>query len=640
MKKKLIIYLCLLSFIVIYKVSYLMINNKYYREDNVIYGLTAPRGRILDTNGKILVDNIGIKSLIYNKLNISSEEEIKIVKSLSKLIMVDDIIDDYNKRYYYYLCNQSKIDNLVSKDMLTKYENRIIGSKELLESKLSLISDDELNKVNNMEAKLFFLMNDGYSYDDKIIKEDLTDDEYININKANLKGIRTDITWERYYPYGNTLKDIFGSVSSIKQGIPYELKNHYLNKGYTLKDRVGINNLEYIYDDYLKGTKAKYQNENNHLIKVKDAIKGHDIVLSIDIDIQNNIENILEKEMLKAKKATNTKYYNSSFIIVSNPNNGGVMALVGKKIDNNQTFVDYSYYNIINSYSMGSVVKGASISVGYKYNLIDENTKVMDSCVILKNQKPKCSWKSLGSLNDIRALKMSSNYFQYLIAIKLTGNKYHAGISINANQNHFNIYRDIFKSYGLGTTTGIDLTGEVTGVKGTKISDDLLLNFAIGNYDTYTPIELSQYINTIAVSKRSQMHLLKEVLNNDGSIYYSKENNILNVAPISEKYLNRIREGFKAVNTGGTGQGYTNIKTTSAGKTGTSESFMDTNGDNIIDTKTTTITYAMYAPLDNPKYSIIMVSPNIKYTNKNSDYKYPINAVVMRQVSKLVSENV
>ena len=47
----------------------------------------------------------------------------------------------------------------------------------------------------------------------------------------------------------------------------------------------------------------------------------------------------------------------------------------------------------------------------------------------------------------------------------------------------------------------------------------------------------------------------------------------------------------------------------------------------------------MYAPYENPKFSIVMVSPNIKYQNKISNYKYPINAKVMRRVSDLVYNN-
>ena len=637
MKNKLWVLVLIINIVVISKVIYLNLYNNYELKDLVLSGLTAPRGRILDIKGNILVDNKGVKSLIFNRLSISNKEVLDITKKLSEIIEIKDNVSDYDLKYYYYVLNKDKLDNLLDNSIYQKYEERKITSKELLKEKLDLITIDMLKNISKKEAYVYYLLTKGYSYEDKIIKTNLTEEEYIKINELNLKGIRTDITWERFYPYGQTLRDVFGNVSSINQGIPYELKDYYLNKGYALNDRVGINNLEYIYDDYLKGEKALYKIDNNHLIKIKDEIKGKDLVLSIDIDLQLELEKIMEEEMVKAKKEYNTKYYDTSYMVVANPNTGEIISLIGKKIVNN-TFLDYSYYNAINSFTIGSAVKGATMSVGYKYDLINEKTKVKDGCVKLKNQNKKCSWKMLGTLNDIEALKMSSNYFQYLIAISLTGNKYKSNIKINASKEHFDMYREVLSSYGLGNLTGIDLSNESTGQKGSTISDDLLLNMSIGQYDTYTPLELSQYINTIATSNRTKLSLLKYVLNNDGSIYFENINEVYNRAPISEDKLNRIREGFKAVNKSGTGYSYTNHKFTSAGKTGTAESFLDSDNDGIIDKSTVSTSYIMYAPYDNPVFSMVIVSPHIKYKNKVSNYKYPINAKIMKRASNLVYE--
>lgn len=640
MKNKPMLIIILINILVLVRVFTLMNSDTYQIKENIIDGMTAPRGRILDINGNILVDNIGVKSLIFNKLEINNSDMIKIANILSKTIDIKEKINDYNLRYYYYINNRDAIDKRITNEIIKKYQERKITSNDLLENKLKLITTAELSKIDKKEAYIYYLMNSGYSYQDKIIKTNLTDEEYVKINKLNLEGIRTDITWERYYPYGNVLKDVFGNISSYTSGIPYELKDYYLNKGYKLNDRVGINNLEYIYDDYLKGEKAKYKVENNHLKLIKTYEKGKDLVLSIDINLQLKIEEIMEKEMINAKKEYNTKYYDTSYMVVSNPNTGEIISLIGKKIDKNNNFIDYSYYNVLNSFTIGSAVKGASISVGYNNNIIDEKTKVKDGCVILKNQTPKCSWKTLGYINDIDALKMSSNYFQYLIAIGLTGKKYKPNIKLNANKDHFELYRNTFKEYGLGTKTNIDLSNESTGMKGTNISDDLLLNMSIGQYDTYTPISLSQYINTIATGKRTKLSLLKYILNNDGSIYYSNDPVVLNELTIKDKYLNRIREGMNKVNSSGTGYSYTNHTFTSAGKTGTSESFLDTDLDGMIDKQTTTTSYVMYAPYEQPKFSIIIVSPNIKYKNKKSNYKYPINAKIMRQVSELVYNDI
>ena len=635
MRKLLIVLLIFIS-ICSYRLMSLKEDFSYQKE--YIYGLTAPRGRILDRNGKILVDNIGVRSLVFNKLSISTKETMNVARKLNDIISLDMSSNKKQKRYCYYINNEEEVNKRVSDEVKAKYKERRINKKEYDDYKYSLITDEEIKNINENVCALFYQMNNGYSYEDKIIKKNLTDDEYEMINTSNLKGIRTDITWERYYPYGNTLREVFGTVSSYKQGIPKEFKNKYLKIGYNLSDRVGTSNLEYIYDEYLKGEKAKYEINDNHLKLIKKEETGKDIVLNIDIDLQKYTETVLEKEIKLAKKHPNSKYFDTSFVIISNPNDGSILTMAGRKLTNNGEFIDYSYENIFNSYVAGSIVKGATISVGYKYDLIPQK-KILDGCVKLSTTKDKCSWKSLGYMDAKEALRMSSNYYQYLLAIKLTGKNYSRGMNIGATKEHFEIYRNVLKDYGLGTLSKIDLTNEGTGYKGTSITDDQLLNMAIGQYDTYTPISLTSYINTIATSKRNKLSLLNMVLNKDGTVYYKNKSEVLSTAPINETDLNEIREGFRLVNYSGTGYGYVSNKVKSAGKTGTSESFIDTNNDGIVDLKTVSTTYGTYFPYDSPKISIVIVSPNIKYSNKNSEYKYPINRKVISKISKEIIEN-
>lgn len=635
MRKLLIV---LLIFISICSYRLISLKEDFSYQKEYIYGLTAPRGRILDRNGKILVDNIGVRSLVFNKLSISTKETMNVARKLNDIISLDMSSNKKQKRYCYYINNEEEVNKRVSDEVKTKYKERRINKKEYDDYKYSLITDKEIKNINENVCALFYQMNNGYSYEDKIIKKNLTDDEYEMINTSNLKGIRTDITWERYYPYGNTLREVFGTVSNYKQGIPKEFKNKYLKMGYNLSDRVGTSNLEYIYDEYLKGEKAKYKINDNHLKLIKKEETGKDIVLNIDIDLQKYTEIVLEEEIKLAKKHPNSKYFDTSFVIISNPNDGSIITMAGRKLTNNGEFIDYSYENIFNSYVAGSIVKGATISVGYKYDLIPQK-KILDGCVKLSTTKDKCSWKSLGYMDAKEALRMSSNYYQYLLAIKLTGKNYSRGMNIGATKEHFEIYRNILKDYGLGTLSKIDLTNEGTGYKGTSITDDQLLNMAIGQYDTYTPISLTSYINTIATSKRNKLSLLNMVLNKDGTVYYKNKSEVLSTAPINETDLNEIREGFRLVNYSGTGYGYVSNKVKSAGKTGTSESFIDTNNDGIVDLKTVSTTYGTYFPYDNPKISIVIVSPNIKYSNKNSEYKYPINRNVISKISKEIIEN-
>lgn len=642
MKKILIIILTVINLLIISRLSFLCIYKKdYYTEtlfknnNQILEGMTAPRGRILDINGNILVDNVGVKSIIYNKLNISLTKEIEISKILADVLEIDVSLSQFNLKYYYYLTNKDKIDNMVSDEVLKEYRERKITSNQLLLEKLNLISEIDLESINKKAAYFYYLMNNGYLYQDKIIKENISDEEYILINDLAIDGIRTDITWERVYPYGSVLKDVFGHVSTYKQGVPAD-KVEYLDIGYKLNDRVGLNNLEYVYDSYLKGKKAKYEIKDNKLKLISSYERGKDIVLSIDINLQLAVEAILEKEMKNAKDSINSKYYNESYIVISNPQDGSIISLIGKKIKNDNTFLDYSYYNVINAYNLGSVVKGATISVGYKNGIINETTKVLDSCVRLYGGKEKCSWIGIGMVDDIKALKMSSNYFQYLIAVGLTGKKYSPGIKLNVKEEHFLEYRNVLADYGLGSLTSIDLSKEGTGQKSADYTADQLLNMAVGHYDTYTPVSLAQYINTIATGARRELSLLKYVLNSDGSILYEKENKVLNKVPIENKYLLRIQAGFNAVNATGTAYSYTNHKFTSAGKTGTADSYLDTDLDGVVDTLTKTTSYVMYAPYEKPEISVAIVSPNISYKNKTSDYRYPINSRVSREITNLI----
>ena len=119
----------ILFLIAISKIIYLMFYRyDYYKEildkqnNNIIYGSTAPRGRILDRNGKIIVDNVGIKTILYNKVSgISEQEEINIAKKLSSILEIDEgNIDEL--KYYYYINNREYINSLVDDKTYRLYE--------------------------------------------------------------------------------------------------------------------------------------------------------------------------------------------------------------------------------------------------------------------------------------------------------------------------------------------------------------------------------------------------------------------------------------------------------------------------------------------------------------------------------------
>ena len=617
---------------------------------STVEGESAPRGRILDRNGKIIVDNKAVKTIYYQKDGDRSvEDEIKLAYQVAPHLELSyDKLTDNMKREFFVASNPSLMDSRITKEEQDQLEQRKLTSTDIEELKLSRVTEEELNNFSEEDkraAYLYYLMNVGYTYDDKVIKnEGVTDSEYAYIaeNSATLDGFHTKLDWERVYPYGDVFRTILGSVGSI----PSEEKSEYLKEGYALNDRVGISYLEKQYEEYLKGEKAVYQVLNRHELElIEPEIRGNDIVLTIDIELQKQVEQILNEEVISAKSEPNTMYYNRSYVVVQDPNTGEILAMAGRQaVEENGSYktVDATTGILTSPMTVGSVVKGASMLVGYNTGAIQIGEYQVDECVKLAGVKEKCSWQTLGTINDIDALALSSNVYQFKTAIKVAGYNYTYGMPFKVDKSVFDTYRNTFKEFGLGVKTEIDLPVESLGYTSDNTAGGLLLDFVMGQYDTYTPIQLSQYISTIANGgSRLQPHLLKEVHETTeeeglGTLIYNFEPNILNTVTTKPEYLNRVKEGFHAVTTAsyGLGRNYIDASHDPSGKTGTSQSFKDTDGDGVIDTPTVSTAFIGYAPTTNPKMSITVTSPDSTIENGSSNY----STLVTRRISKRVSD--
>ncbi len=620
-----------------------VLDNEKYNEDLiasteiVIESTSAPRGRIYDRNYKLLVDNEAVKTIYYKKESgITTTKEIELAYTIADMIEVDysRLSENMLKTFWYYN-NLETAEAKITDEEYQKYQERKLTDDDIVDLIYERITEEELSAYDERDketAYIYYLMNKGYSYSEKIIKNtDVTDEEYalISENIDNLSGFNTKLDWERVYLYGDVFRSILGNVSSSSQGIPEELSDYYLENGYSLDDRVGISYLEYQYESYLKGTKATYKvtSDNNYEL-VSEGKRGSDIVLTIDIDLQQYLEETLATEVLTTKYEANTTYYDHSFAIVSDPQTGEILAMAGKQVkedeNGNYYVTDYTPGIVTMSVTSGSIVKGASMLVGYKYGAIEIGEYQMDECIKIKATPEKCSWENLGYINDISALAYSSNVYQFKIAIKVGNGNYRYNESLVLDESAFQKYRDMYASFGLGVLTGIDLPVESLGYSGTSTLPGHLLDFSIGQYDTYTPIQISQYINTIANGgTRYQPYLLKEVYKPSeeegetfGEKIYTAEKVELGTVDVEEKYMNRVQEGFRAVVSFGLGTAYMgNYQSIGAGKTGTSQSFIDTDEDGVVDTETITTSFVGYAPYDNPTMSIVVVSPDVAVAN-------------------------
>lgn len=605
---------------------------------------SAPRGRIYDRNYNLLVDNVGVKTIYFKRdKGMSNDDLIKSIKLVKDHIDISFNITDNILKEYYLVLYGDEINKRITSKEKELYKTRKISSTKYNKIKLSKITSNDLKKIDSKEAYLYYLMNKGYYYEEKIIKKYASEEECAYISNNDIKGFKIKILWDRKYIYKDIFRELLGSISD---SIPKEDKDYYLSKGYKINDRVGISFLEKQYENILKGEKGVYKlNDDNSLTLVKDSVRGNDIVLTIDINIQKEIEEIMNEEILNAKiNDSNTSLYDGSSVIITDPKTGEILAMASKQVvlDNDEYKIyDNSSSLVTTAITPGSIVKGASMSVGYRYNAIDIGNTFYDTCIKIINTPPKCSWKSgIGLIDDIEALMISSNSYQYQTAIRVANASYCYNCPLHVDKEAFYKYRNIFKQYGLGIKTGIDLPIESNGLIGDKYDSGLLLDFSIGQYDTYTPVQISSYISTLAnYGNRYKLHLLKEIRNssNDekiGTLNKEIKPKLLNKVDLDSKYIDRIRLGFSKVMLS-LGYGYMGYTEDPSGKTGTSETFKDTDNDGLIDKETISRAFVGYAPSDNPKFTITVLSPHVyykEYGESSSGVNYKISERVSNKV--------
>ena len=627
--------------ILIYTFKIMIIDKETYEEllhiktSKIYKGSEAPRGNIYDRNGILLVGNESIPIIKYTKTNLTNKEEIELASDIAKNIEIDytNVTKTMIKEYIYNT-NKEELLNRITDKIKKQYENRKITNEEYKEIILENITEEEINNISEQEKKtayLYYIMNIGYRYEDKIIKSEKVTEEEIKYVE-NSQNLYIDYIYKRTYPYGETLKSIFGNVGSIQE----EDLEYYLEQGYFRNDLVGTSYLEEEYETYLRGTPYTYRITSDGKREiVTEMKKGNDLYLTIDINLQLEIEQILEEQMIKTKGEQNTTYFNKNYIIIGDAYTGSIYAFIGKMITYNgeYSFIDNSLGLITDAITPGSSIKGASHLVGYSTGAITYGQKITDGCIKIKNVDKKCSWKNLGVIDDLEALKYSSNYYQFVTAIKIGKGNYRYNLPLTLDKTGFDTYRKVFNALGLGIQTGIDLPYENIGFQGNDEYVLSLLDFPIGQYDNYTPIQMFQYISTIYNNGTRVAPHLANYVKDDTETIYEYERNVVGGVNIKEQDFLRVKEGLRMVmESGGTGYGYINLKYNPIGKTGTAQSFIDTNIDGKIDTETISKSFVGIAD----GITFIVLSPNI--SDRKTSYTSSSNKKITKTISDLYFE--
>lgn len=613
---------------------------KLERTEDVTVDTSVPRGKIYDSTGKVIVDNSAKNAITYTNTGVKSDEMLKTAETLAKYIDKDTKkVTERDKQDYWIMKHPDEAEALVTDKEKTalaeKYTDSDEYNSEVYKLQLKRITEDDLKSISKDDLEVLAIYREfasGYKMTPHIVKNDkVTNKEMavVSENLTSLKGVDTTTDWDRSYAFGNTLRSVLGSVSSSEEGLPAESLSYYLSKGYSRNDRVGKSYLELEYEDVLKGQKEKIRTQTDSdgqetTEVITEGKRGNDLVLAIDMELQQKVEDIIEKQLKSAKQMSGTKFLDRAYVVLMNPNTGDVLTMAGKRLvtENGKTKVqDDALGNLTTSYNVGSVVKGATVLTGYKYGAISPGTVINDTTVKIGDTEKK-SWTQMGPINDLTALMRSSNVYMFQTVMKIAGAHYVYGQPLSVDAEDFTKMRNAYAQYGLGIRTGIDLPNEQTGFKGTDTSvPGKLLDIAIGQYDTYTNMQLAQYISTIANGgNRMEPHIVKEIRSpvseegELGAIVDSIEPKVLNTVDAKSEWIERVQTGFKMVAQSPKGTAYTYLSGKSyspAAKTGTAEAFYD--GPQKSNYKTLqevmNLSLVSYAPSDNPEVAMAVLVP-------------------------------
>ena len=608
---------------------------------------SVPRGSIYDSQGRILVGNKPKLAINYTRpADVKASTMLEIAKKLTTLISVDaSELKERDLKDYWVATNPDKVDSLLTADEKKRIAKENLSTSQTYEMQLEHIPADALNysDAEKQVIAIFTKMNSAYALSTVTLKnEGVTEQEVAKISErlGELRGVDVDSDWDREYPMGDMLKTILGTVSSEKTGLPSDKVKSLLAQGYSLNDRVGTSYLEEQYETVLSGTKTVVKSQTNTKGEVVNTTEtypgkgGSNLVLTIDTEFQKKIEDIATKSVEEMTDPAADRVY----IVVMNPKNGDVLGITGKKKKFDENFhstgvEDDALGAINNSFGMGSVVKPATVLSGYMDGAItlDDNT-IVDEPIEFEASKPKSSWFNRNGkieLTDLDALERSSNVYMIKLAMKMGGqSKYEKGGRLNINLSLFDKLREYYAQFGLGVRTGIDLPNEGKGYNGGTADAFSALDFAFGQFDLYTPLQLAQYMSTIANGgTRIAPRLVKEIHETSpsggiGNLEDVVPTKIMNSIQVSKEILDHIKEGLYRVTHGENGTSATTFRTYSpqvAGKTGNDEAFYSGPNPAYTNEAVENSTFISYAPYDNPEIVVAVVAPYFK-DGPPSDY--------------------
>lgn len=447
------------------------------------------------------------------------------------------------------------------------------------------------------------------------------------IRSYNLSGIKVDDGYKRYYPYGELASKVLG---------------------FTGGDNQGIIGLEVIYDNVLMGT-------NGTILTYTDArgvelsewgeeriepIPGENLCISLDRNIQSYATQL-------AYQAMKTKEADSVSIVVMNPQNGEVMAMVNvpefdlndpynlepvlsKKIAdtedgvssneiNAESLSEEQKMNYLNSmwrngcindtYEPGSVFKIITAAAGLEEEVVSvDSTFSCPGFVVVEDRKIRChKTAGHGGQTFLEGTMNSCNPVFVTTGLRLGADRFY----------------EYFKKFGLLEKTGIDLPGEAGTIMHQKDNIGLveLATISFGQSFQITPVQLATTVSSlINEGRRVIPHLAVKTVDEEGNtkrvFNYDNDTQIL-----SEETSVTLRGILEEVVANGTGKNGAVEGFRVGGKTATSETLPRGQGKYIA-------SFLGFAPADDPQ----VVAVAIVNHPKGNYYGGAVAAPIIRQL--------
>lgn len=639
----------LLFMTIIGRLLYMQVLNKGFYETKLASAsktkvtTSSARGEIYDASGKPLVENTVKQVVSFTRNNKMTAADLKeTAKKLLAYVGVTSPTLTDRQLADYYLADQDVykkvVESLPREKRLDSDGNRLSES-ELYNNAVDSVQTSQLNYTEDdkKEIYLFSQLNAVGNFETGAIATDaLTDTQIALIASAskNLPGISISTSWDRKV-LETSLSSIVGSVSSEKAGLPVEEADAYLKKGYSLNDRVGTSYLEKQYEETLQGKRSvkeihldKYGNMES-VENIEDGTKGNNIKLTIDLAFQDSVDNLLKSYFNSELGNGGARYSEGVYAVALNPKTGAVLSMSGLKHDlKTGELTPDSLGTVTNVFVPGSVVKAATISSGWENGVLSGNQTLTDQPIVFQGSAPINSWYTAFSvpmpITAVQALEYSSNAYMVQTALGLMGQTYQPNMFVGTSnlESAMGKLRSTFGEYGLGSATGIDLPDESTGFVPKDYSFANYITNAFGQFDNYTPMQLAQYVATIANNGvRLAPHIVEGIYDNNdkgglGELIQAIDTKEINKVNISESDMAILHQGFYQVSHGTspltTGRAFSDGATVSiSGKTGTAESYVaggqEANNTNAV----------AYAPTENPQIAVAVVFPHNTNLTKN-----------------------